>query len=92
MAVYLLLAWYTYQNALIAHDQHTPVLDIPYSVGYGILAVGLLLVGLSSVAAIVNLTLGGAGAAGSQQPGGPRFVNGTHCSTGRARRDIKGAA
>jgi TRAP-type transport system small permease protein len=60
VAVFLLLAWYTYQNALIAHDQHTPVLDIPYSVGYGILAVGLLLISLSSVTAIVNLTLGGA--------------------------------
>jgi TRAP-type C4-dicarboxylate transport system permease small subunit len=59
-AVYLLLAWYTYQNALIAHDQLTPVLDIPYSVGYGILAVGLLLVSLSSLTAIVSLTLGGA--------------------------------
>ena len=60
VAVYLLLAWYTYQNALIAHDQLTPVLGIPYSVGYGILAMGLLLVSLSSLAAIVKLTLGGA--------------------------------
>jgi TRAP-type C4-dicarboxylate transport system permease small subunit len=59
VAVYLLLAWYTYQNALIAHDQHTPVLGIPYSVGYGMLAIGLLLVGLSSIAAIINLTAGG---------------------------------
>ena len=58
-AVYFLLAWYTYQNALIAHDQHTPVLGIPYSVGYGILAAGLVLVGLSSVTGIVKLTLGG---------------------------------
>lgn len=60
VAVYLLLAWYTYQNALIAHDQLTPVLNIPYSFGYGILAAGLLLVGLSSLSAIVSLTLGGA--------------------------------
>ena len=59
-AVYLLLAWYAYQNALIAHDQHTPVLGIPYSVGYGILAVGLAMVGISSLVGIINLTLGGA--------------------------------
>ena len=59
IAVYLLLAWYTYQNAVIAHDQHTPVLGIPYSVGYGILAVGLVLVALSSLVGIVKLTLGG---------------------------------
>ena len=57
--VYLLLAWYTCQNAVIAHDQHTPVLGIPYSVGYGILAVGLLLIALGSVGAIVKLTIGG---------------------------------
>ena len=59
LAVYLLLAWYTGQNALIAHDQHTPVLEIPYSVGYGILAVGLILISLSSLVAIVKLTVGG---------------------------------
>ncbi len=59
IAVYLLLAWYTYQNAVIAHDQHTPVLGIPYSVGYGILAAGLMLIALSSLVGIVKLTLGG---------------------------------
>jgi TRAP-type C4-dicarboxylate transport system permease small subunit len=59
IAVYLLLAWYTYENALIAHDQHTPVLGIPYSVGYGILAGGLVLIALSSLVAIVKLTVGG---------------------------------
>ena len=59
IAVYGLLAWYTYQNALIAHDQQTPVLGIPYSVGYGILAAGLLLIALSSLVGIVKLTLGG---------------------------------
>jgi TRAP-type C4-dicarboxylate transport system permease small subunit len=59
LAVYLFLAWYTWQNALIAHDQRTPVLDIPYSVGYGILAVGLVLISLSSLVAMVKLTWGG---------------------------------
>ena len=59
IAVYLLLAWYTYQNAVIAHDQQTPVLGIPYSVGYGILAAGLVLIALSSLVGIVKLTLGG---------------------------------
>lgn len=60
VAVYLLLAWYAYQNALIAHDQLTPLLGIPYSVGYGSLAIGLGMVGVSSLVAIINLTLGGA--------------------------------
>ena len=59
ITVYLLLAWYTLQNAIIAHDQHTPVLEIPYSVGYGILAVGLILISLSSLVAMIKLTLGG---------------------------------
>ena len=60
-ATYLLLAWYATQNAIIAHDQHTPVLNIPYSVGYGCLALGLALVALCSVLAIVRHTLGGEG-------------------------------
>lgn len=59
IAVYTVLAWYTYQNAVIAHDQHTPVLGIPYSVGYGILAAGLLLIALSSLVGIVKLTARG---------------------------------
>ena len=45
-------------NAIIAHDQHTPVLKIPYSVGYGCLALGLALVAMCSVLAIVRHTLG----------------------------------
>jgi TRAP-type C4-dicarboxylate transport system permease small subunit len=57
--VYLLLAWYAFQNAIIAHDQTTPVLEIPWSVGYGCLSVGLLLVATCSLTAIVRHTLGG---------------------------------
>lgn len=57
-ATYLLLAWYAFQNAVIAHDQRSPVLNIPWSVGYGILAAGLALVGICSVAAIVRHTAG----------------------------------
>jgi TRAP-type transport system small permease protein len=57
-ATYTLLAWYAVLNAIIAHDQHTPVLGIPYSVGYGCLSLGLALVALCSVLAIVRHTLG----------------------------------
>lgn len=57
--VYLLLAWYAFQNAIIAHDQTTPVLEIPWSVGYGCLSLGLLLVATCSLTAIVRHTLGG---------------------------------
>lgn len=58
-ATYLVLGWYAFQNAIIAHDQRSPVLNIPWSVGYGVLAIGLALVGLCSLAAIVRHTLGG---------------------------------
>lgn len=58
-AAYSLLAWYAYLNAIIAHDQTTPVLGIPWSVGYGCLSLGLLLVAVCSITAIVRLTLGG---------------------------------
>lgn len=57
--VYLSLAWYAYLNALIAHDQTTPVLQIPWSVGYGCLAAGLALVALSSLLVMLRQTLGG---------------------------------
>lgn len=57
-ATYLLLAWYAAQNAIIAHDQTSPVLRIPWSVGYGCLAAGLALVGLCSLTAIVRHTVG----------------------------------
>jgi TRAP-type C4-dicarboxylate transport system permease small subunit len=57
--VYLTLAWYAYLNALIAHDQTTPVLQIPWSVGYGCLAAGLALVGMSSLLVILRQTVGG---------------------------------
>ncbi|MEO7851611.1 MAG: TRAP transporter small permease subunit [Rubrivivax sp.] len=56
---YLLLAWFAVQNAIIAHDQTTPVLHIPWSVGYGCLAAGLALVAVCSLTAIVRYTLGG---------------------------------
>ena len=56
---FLTLAWYALQNAIVAHDQTTPVLQIPWSVGYGCLSAGLALVALCSLAAIVRHTLGG---------------------------------
>ena len=58
-ATYAHLAWYAALNAIIAHDQRTPVLGIPWSVGYGCLTVGLALVALCSLLAIVRHTLGG---------------------------------
>ncbi|MGE8943656.1 TRAP transporter small permease [Leptospira interrogans] len=57
--IYLLLAWYALQNAIIAHDQTTPVLQIPWSVGYGVLAGGLMLVCVSSITAMIRHGLGG---------------------------------
>jgi|SRR5688572_19841488 TRAP-type C4-dicarboxylate transport system permease small subunit len=56
---YLALAWYALQNAIIAHDQTSPVMGIPWSVGYGCLALGLALVAACSLTAIVRHTLGG---------------------------------
>src|SRR6185503_15742481 len=47
--VYFTLAWYALQNAIIAHDQTSPVLGIPWSVGYGCLALGLALVATCSL-------------------------------------------
>lgn len=57
--VYLLLAWYAVLNAIIANDQTSPVLQIPWSVGYSFLALGLALVALCSIVAIIRHTLGG---------------------------------
>ena len=56
---FMVLAWYALQNAILAHDQTTPVLQIPWSVGYGCLSIGLALVALCSLASIVRFTLGG---------------------------------
>lgn len=58
-AIYSLLAWYALQNAIIAHDQTTPVLRIPWSVGYGCLSAGLAMVAVCSLAAIIRHTIGG---------------------------------
>jgi TRAP-type C4-dicarboxylate transport system permease small subunit len=56
--IYFLLAWFAFENAVIAHDQVTPVLRIPWSVGYGCLSAGLALVATCSVTAIVRHTAG----------------------------------
>ena len=56
---FLLLAWYGVLNAIVAHDQTSPVLEIPRSVGYGCIAIGLALVAVCSLAAIVRHSLGG---------------------------------
>ncbi len=56
--VYALLARYGFENAVIAHAQTTPVLHIPWSVGYGALTFALALVSLCSVTAIIRLIAG----------------------------------
>jgi len=56
---YLYLAWYGFQNALIAHDEKSTILRVPGSVGYGSLTVGLALIGICSLAAIVRLLIAG---------------------------------
>jgi TRAP-type C4-dicarboxylate transport system permease small subunit len=56
--VYALLARYGVENAIIAHAQTTPVLRIPWSVGYGALTFALVLVSLCSVTAIIRLVAG----------------------------------
>jgi TRAP-type transport system small permease protein len=56
---FLLLAWYAFKNAVVAHDQTTPVLQIPWSVGYGCLSIGLALVAICSLATIVRYAIGG---------------------------------
>lgn len=55
---FLALAWYGFLNVLVAHDQTSPVLQIPRSVGYGCLTIGLALIALCSLAAIVRHLLG----------------------------------
>ncbi len=56
---FLLLAWYAFKNAVVAHDQTTPVLQIPWSVGYGCISIGLALVAICSLAAMVRYAFGG---------------------------------
>lgn len=58
-ATYAVLSSYAFENAVIAHDQTTPVMHIPMSVGYGCLSIGLGLVAVSSLSAIIRLSLGG---------------------------------
>jgi TRAP-type C4-dicarboxylate transport system permease small subunit len=55
---YLLLAWYAARNAVIAHDQTSPVLHIPWSVGYGCLATGLALIAVCSLTRIARHVIG----------------------------------
>lgn len=57
-ALYLYLSSYAYQNAVIAHEELSTILQVPGSVGYGSLAIGLALVGVCSLCAIVRYTFG----------------------------------
>lgn len=56
--LYLYLTTFAYRNAVIAHDELSTILQVPGSVGYGSLAIGLALVGICSLCAIVRHTLG----------------------------------
>ena len=56
--LYLYLAWFALQNAIIAHDEQSTILRVPGSLGYGCLAAGLALVGACSLAALVRYTAG----------------------------------
>ena len=56
--LYLYLSTFAYRNAVIAHDELSTVLQVPGSLGYGSLAIGLALVGVCSLCAIVRYTLG----------------------------------
>jgi TRAP-type C4-dicarboxylate transport system permease small subunit len=58
-SAYLYLAWFAFQNALIAHDERSTILRVPGSVGYGSLTAGLALIGICSLAAIVRLSIAG---------------------------------
>ncbi len=57
-ALYFYLSTYAYRNAVIAHDELSTILQVPGSVGFGSLAIGLSLVGVCSLCAIVRYTLG----------------------------------
>ncbi len=72
--VFLLLAWYGILNAMVAHDQLSPVMQIPRSVGYGCLALGLALVALCSLAAMVRHSIGGEEVSVNLADAGPGVV------------------
>jgi TRAP-type transport system small permease protein len=52
--VFLMLAWYSVENAIIAHDEQSTILHVPGSVGYSALVVAFLLVGVSSLTALLR--------------------------------------
>lgn len=72
--VFLLLAWYAVRNAVLAHDQTTPVLQIPWSVGYGCLATGLAMIAVCSITAIIRHTWGGEAVIVNLADAGPGVV------------------
>lgn len=56
--VFLMLAWYAVENTLIAHDEQSTILRVPGSVGYSALVLAFLLVGVSSVTALLRIGVG----------------------------------
>jgi TRAP-type C4-dicarboxylate transport system permease small subunit len=52
--VFLMLAWYSVENMVIAHDEKSTILHVPGSVGYAALVVAFLLVGVSSLTALLR--------------------------------------
>lgn len=71
---FLSLAWYGVLNAVVAHDQLSPVMQIPRSVGYASLSIGLALVAICSLAKIVHHGLAGEAVSVNLADNGPGAV------------------
>ncbi|MDO8719176.1 MAG: TRAP transporter small permease [Polaromonas sp.] len=56
--VFLMLAWYSVENTLIAHDEQSTILHVPGSVGYSALLLAFLLIGVSSLTALLRFGVG----------------------------------
>lgn len=56
--VFLMLAWYSVENTLIAHDEKSTILRVPGSVGYSALLLAFLLIGVSSLTAMLRIGIG----------------------------------
>jgi TRAP-type C4-dicarboxylate transport system permease small subunit len=57
--VFLMLAWYAIENTQIAHDEQSTILRVPGSVGYSAVLLAFLLVGVSSLTAMLRYGLAG---------------------------------
>ncbi|RYX97337.1 MAG: TRAP transporter small permease subunit [Comamonadaceae bacterium] len=55
---FMMLAWYAVENTIIAHDEASTILRVPGSVGYSALVLTFLLIGISSLTALVRIGIG----------------------------------